>query len=42
MSILKIARLGHPVLNKKATSVKNLPNPEIQKLATSNQSKTLK
>ena len=32
MSILKIARLGHPVLHKKATIVKNFPNPTIQKL----------
>ena len=32
MSILKIARLGHPVLHKKATIVKKFPNPTIQKL----------
>ena len=32
MSILKIARLGHPVLFKKTTIIKNLPNIEIQKL----------
>ena len=32
MSILKIARLGHPVLFKKAAIVKNLPDPKIQKL----------
>ena len=32
MSILKIARLGHPVLYKKATIVKNFPDPTIQKL----------
>ena len=32
MSILKIARLGHPVLHKKATIIKNLPDPTIQKL----------
>ena len=32
MSILKIARLGHPVLNKKAIIVKNLPDPKIKKL----------
>tara|TARA_B100001123_G_C14722749_1_gene793760 strand:- start:23 stop:553 length:531 start_codon:yes stop_codon:yes gene_type:complete len=32
MSILKIARLGHPVLNKKAVLVDNLLDPEIRKL----------
>ena len=32
MSILKIARLGHPVLHKKAIIVKNLPDPKIKKL----------
>jgi len=32
MSILKIARLGHPVLNKKAIIVKNLSDPKIKKL----------
>ena len=32
MSILKIARLGHPVLHKKAIFIKNLLNPKIQKL----------
>ena len=32
MSILKIARLGHPVLHKKAIIVKKLPDPKIQKL----------
>ena len=32
MSILKIARLGHPVLHKKATIIKNLSDPTIQKL----------
>ena len=32
MSILKIARLGHTVLHKKATIVKNLPDPTIQKI----------
>lgn len=32
MSILKIARLGHPVLRKKATIVKDLTDPTIQKL----------
>ena len=32
MSILKIARLGHPVLQKKALVVKKLPDPTIQKL----------
>ena len=32
MSILKIARLGHPVLQKKASVVKKLPDPTIQKL----------
>ena len=32
MSILKIARLGHPVLHKKSIIVKNLSDPIIQKL----------
>ena len=32
MSILKIARLGHPVLQKKALVVKKLPDPTIHKL----------
>jgi len=32
MSILKIARLGHPVLHKKAIIIKNLPDPKIKKL----------
>ena len=32
MSILKIARLGHPVLQKKASVVKKLPDLTIQKL----------
>ena len=32
MSILKIAKLGHPVLQKKAIIVKDLPNPKIIKL----------
>ena len=32
MSILKIARLGHPVLHKKAIFIKNLQDPKIQKL----------
>ena len=32
MSILKIARLGHPVLYQKATSVKNISDPSIKKL----------
>jgi len=32
MSILKIAKLGHPVLYKKATLVKNILNPAIKKL----------
>ena len=32
MSILKIARLGHPVLQKKALIVKKLPDPEITHL----------
>ena len=32
MSILKIARLGHPVLHKKAATVKKLPDSAIQKL----------
>ena len=32
MSILKIARLGHPVLHNKAIIVKNLPDPKIKKL----------
>ena len=34
MSILKIARLGHPILYKKATLVKNISNPSIKKLIT--------
>ena len=32
MSILKIARLGHPILLKKATIVKQLPDLSINKL----------
>jgi len=32
MSILKIARLGHPVLHKKSIIVKNIPDPIIQRL----------
>ena len=32
MSILKIARLGHPILQKKTSIVKNLPHPSIKKL----------
>ena len=32
MSILKITRLGHPVLQKKSIIVKNLPDPKINKL----------
>ena len=32
MSILKIAKLGHPALQKKAIIVKDLPNPKIKKL----------
>ena len=32
MSILKIAKLGHPVLQKKASIVKNLPDPKITNL----------
>ena len=32
MSILKIAKLGHPVLHKKANIVKNLSDPRIKKL----------
>ncbi len=34
MSILKIARLGHPALCKKATFVRNLSSPIIKKLIT--------
>ena len=34
MSILKIARLGHPILYKKATFVKNISKPSIKKLIT--------
>ena len=29
MSILKIAKLGHPVLQKKALTIKKLPDPKI-------------
>ena len=32
MSILKIAKLGHPVLQKKASLVDKLPDPNIKKL----------
>ena len=32
MSILKIARLGHPVLHKKSAIVKNFPDPNIHRL----------
>ena len=32
MSILKIARQGHPVLSKKANPVKNITGPNIKKL----------
>ena len=32
MSILKIARLGHPILYKKASLVDNIPEPGIKKL----------
>ena len=32
MTILKIAKLGHPVLHTKAKYVKKLPDPEIEKL----------
>ena len=32
MSILKIARLGHPILHQKATPVKNIKEPSIIKL----------
>ena len=32
MSILKIARLGHPVLNKKTAPVDNITEPSIKKL----------
>ena len=32
MSILKIAKLGHPVLYKKATPVKNIKDPRVEKL----------
>ena len=32
MSILKIARLGHPVLYQKAAPVKNISDPSIKKL----------
>ena len=34
MSILKIARLGHPVLYKKATLVKNITSSVVKKLIT--------
>jgi len=34
MSILKIARLGHPILYKKATFVKNISSSVIKKLIT--------
>ena len=34
MSILKIARLGHPILYKKAKSIKNLPDLTIKDLVT--------
>tara|TARA_B100000315_G_C14090090_1_gene368819 strand:- start:2 stop:544 length:543 start_codon:yes stop_codon:yes gene_type:complete len=34
MSILKIAKLGHPVLYKKAGFVSNISNPGIKKLIT--------
>ena len=32
MSILKIARLGHPILQKKTSMVKRIPSPSINKL----------
>ena len=32
MSILKIARLGHPILQKKTSIVKKIPNPSIKQL----------
>ena len=32
MSILKIARLGHPILQKKTSIVKRIPSPSINKL----------
>ena len=32
MSILKIARLGHPILCKKAPPVDNISDPNITKL----------
>ena len=32
MSILKIARLGHPILQKKTSIVKNIPNISINQL----------
>ena len=32
MSIFKIAKLGHPVLNKQAAIIKKLPDQNIQKL----------
>ena len=32
MSILKIARLGHPILCKKASPVDNISDPNITKL----------
>jgi len=32
MSILKIARLGHPILQKKTSIVKRIPSPTINKL----------
>ena len=34
MSILKIARLGHPVLYKKATLIKNISSSVVKKLIT--------
>ena len=32
MSILKIAKLGHPILYKKAKLVKNIDSPEIKQI----------
>ena len=32
MSILKIAKLGHPILHTKALIVKKFPDPSINKL----------
>jgi len=32
MSILKISRLGHPILLKKAKPIKNISNPEVKRI----------